>query len=116
MVERIGDEHEPRDRARKQRERDTPQPTSGRRVIAWWIEQRHNAILQGEKAALAAMPQIRAKIAQLQKSRLDAAVAAATAKARAEEAARLKAQCAQADKGWTSMLKRDDPACAGVTN
>lgn len=80
------------------------------------FEQRHNAILQGEKAALAAMPQIRAKIAQLQKSRLDAAIAAAAAKARAEEAARIKAQCAQADKGWTSMLKRDDPACAGVTN
>ena len=80
------------------------------------FEQRHNAILQGEKAAQAAMPQIRAKIAQLQKSRLDAALAAATAKARAEEAARLKAQCTQADKGWTSMLKRDDPACAGVTN
>ncbi len=80
------------------------------------FEQRHNAILQGEKAALAAMPQIRAKIAQLQKSRLDAVTAAATAKARAEEAARLKAQCEESQKSWTRMVKRDDPACAGVSN
>ena len=34
------------------------------------FEQRNNAIMQGEKAALAAMPQIRAKIAQLQQARV----------------------------------------------
>lgn len=33
------------------------------------FEQRNNAIMQGEKAALAAMPQIRARIAQMQKER-----------------------------------------------
>ncbi|MFC3551988.1 patatin-like phospholipase family protein [Lysobacter cavernae] len=75
------------------------------------FEQRHNAILQGEKAALAAMPQIRAKIAQLQQARLDATAA----NARAAQAAKLKAQCAEADKKWTAKLRRD-PACVGVSN
>ena len=78
------------------------------------FEQRHNAILQGEKAALAAMPQIRARVAQLQKQRVDAANATAAAQARAAEAARLKAQCEEASKKWMSKL-RSDPACEGVT-
>ncbi len=78
------------------------------------FEQRHNAILQGEKAALAAMPQIRARVAQLQKQRTDAANAAAAAQARSAEAARLKAQCEEASKRWMSKL-RSDPACDGVT-
>jgi NTE family protein len=39
------------------------------------FEQRNNAILEGEKAALAAMPQIRAKLAQLQQTRLAAQTA-----------------------------------------
>ena len=77
------------------------------------FEQRHNAILQGEKAALAAMPQIRARVAQLQKQRVDAANATAAAQARAAEAARLKAQCEEASKRWMSRL-RSDPACEGV--
>ncbi len=37
------------------------------------FELRNNAILQGERAALAAMPQIKAKIAEAQKRRLEAA-------------------------------------------
>lgn len=40
------------------------------------FEQRNNAILQGERATLAAMPQIRAAIDALNKRRLDAAIAA----------------------------------------
>jgi NTE family protein len=39
------------------------------------FEQRNNAILEGERAALAAMPQVRAKIAEIEKKRLDAAIA-----------------------------------------
>lgn len=39
------------------------------------FEQRNNAILEGEKAALAAMPQIRAKLAQLQRVRVAAQAA-----------------------------------------
>lgn len=34
------------------------------------FEQRHQAILEGEKAALAALPQIRARIAQIQKTKM----------------------------------------------
>ncbi|MFT3763372.1 MAG: patatin-like phospholipase family protein [Pseudoxanthomonas sp.] len=37
------------------------------------FEQRNNAILEGERAALAALPQIRAKIAEREKARADAA-------------------------------------------
>lgn len=40
------------------------------------FQQRNNAILEGEKAALAAMPQIRAKLEQLQRTRLAAQAAA----------------------------------------
>ncbi|WP_454827860.1 patatin-like phospholipase family protein [Pseudoxanthomonas wuyuanensis] len=40
------------------------------------FQQRNNAILEGEKAALAAMPQIRAKLDQLQQTRVAAAAAA----------------------------------------
>lgn len=39
------------------------------------FQQRNNAILEGEKAALAAMPQIRAKLAQLQQARIAAQAA-----------------------------------------
>ena len=38
------------------------------------FEQRNNAILEGERAALAALPQIRAKIAEVEKARLAAAL------------------------------------------
>jgi NTE family protein len=38
------------------------------------FEQRHQAILEGEKAALAALPQIRARIAQIQKTKVAAFV------------------------------------------
>jgi NTE family protein len=39
------------------------------------FEQRNDAILEGERAALAALPQIRAKLAQMQKARADAEAA-----------------------------------------
>lgn len=39
------------------------------------FEQRNNAILQGERAALAAMPQIRAKIAEMERARAAASTA-----------------------------------------
>jgi NTE family protein len=38
------------------------------------FEQRNNAIIEGERAALAAMPQIRAKIAEIQQARLNEAM------------------------------------------
>ncbi|HWS40530.1 MAG TPA: patatin-like phospholipase family protein [Arenimonas sp.] len=38
------------------------------------FEQRNQAIIEGEKAALAALPQIRARIAQLQKAKMTAAI------------------------------------------
>ena len=41
--------------------------------------QRNNAILEGEKAALAAMPQIRAKLAELERTRRAAAIKPAAA-------------------------------------
>lgn len=40
------------------------------------FEQKNQAILEGEKAALAALPQIRARILQLQKARMDVPVSA----------------------------------------
>jgi NTE family protein len=80
------------------------------------FEQRHNAILQGEKRRWRRCRRSARRSRSCRSRDSTAANAAATAKARAEEAARIKAQCAQADKGWTSMLKRDDPACAGATN
>jgi NTE family protein len=38
------------------------------------FEQRNQAIIEGEKAALAALPQIRARIAQLQKAKMTATI------------------------------------------
>jgi len=61
------------------------------------FEQRNHAMLAGEQAAQAALPRIRAKLAAMQKVRVDAAIAKvrAAAAARAEEIAR----CKQA-QGW----------------
>ncbi|GAA5067476.1 patatin-like phospholipase family protein [Lysobacter panacisoli] len=79
------------------------------------FEQRNNAIMEGERAALAAMPQIRAKVAQWQKARVDEAVAARRAADRAAEQAKLQAQCAESDKKWMSKLRRD-PQCEALAN
>ena len=73
------------------------------------FEARNDAILEGERAALAAMPQIRAKLAQLQRSRqaaVDARARAAADKAAAER----RAKC-EAEQGRLGKLLRRDPAC-----
>ncbi len=69
------------------------------------FEQKNRAILEGERAAQAALPQIRAKLAALQKARV--AKAQQAADARAEQAR--QARCAQRD-GWLDKLRRD-PEC-----
>ncbi len=66
------------------------------------FEQKNRAIMEGERAAQAMLPQIRAKLAALQAARQ--AQAQQAADARAEEAR--KARCAQ-QQGWTKTLTRD---------
>lgn len=70
--------------------------------------QRNHAILQGEQAALAAIPQIRAKLAKMKQARVDAAVAKARAAAAAK--ARAIARCREA-QGWFD----DEAECDGAT-
>jgi NTE family protein len=66
------------------------------------FEQKNRAILEGERAALAALPRIRAELAQLRQARLDAAQA--RARARAVEAARkARAEC-EAQQGRLGKL------------
>ena len=84
------------------------------------FEQRNNAILEGEKAAMAALPQIRVALAKMQQQR----VAEATAKARAsavaearktaEKAAADAAGCAQEQSRVASLL-RLSPDCASAS-
>ena len=70
------------------------------------FDQRNRAILEGERAAQAALPQIRAKLAALQVQRLaQARQAAASKAARAREAER-QARCAQ-QTGWLDKWRRD---------
>lgn len=71
--------------------------------------QKNRAILEGERAAQAALPQIRAKIAALQSQRLAQARQAADAKAAQQREAERKARCAQ-QTGWLDRLRRD-PDC-----
>ncbi len=73
------------------------------------FEQRGRAILEGEKAAMAAMPQIRARLAQLQQQRLAEAQRKQREQA-AQEAARARAGC-EAQRGTVGKLLRRD-ACA----
>ena len=68
------------------------------------FELKNRAILEGERATQAALPQIRAKLAAMQNARQ--AMAQQAADARAEEAR--KARCAQ--QGWMDKLRRD-PEC-----
>jgi len=72
------------------------------------FEQRNHAILQGEQAALAAIPQIRAKLAKMKQARVDAAVAKLRAAAAAK--ARAVARCKEA-QGWFD----DEAECDGAT-
>ena len=77
------------------------------------FEQRNNAIMEGERAALAAMPQIRAKVAQWQKARVDEQLAARrVADAKAEQA-KLRAFCEEEDRKFMSKLRRD-PQCKAL--
>lgn len=62
------------------------------------FSQRGTAILEGEKAAMAAMPQIRAKIQQLQRARAAAAAPAPVAAPKCEEASRLGRLMGRKDK------------------
>ena len=59
------------------------------------FSQRAQAIIEGEKAALAAMPQIRARVAQLQAERAEAAQAAQLAQKQAQKQAQQQAAAAQ---------------------
>ncbi|KGM52709.1 Patatin [Lysobacter concretionis Ko07 = DSM 16239] len=77
------------------------------------FEQRNNAILEGEKAAMAAMPQIRARLAAMQQARIDAATAKARAIAAAKDKAAAEAaeRCAREQSRLGSLLGRE-PVCA----
>ncbi|PNS08691.1 putative esterase of the alpha-beta hydrolase superfamily [Lysobacter silvestris] len=69
------------------------------------FEQKNRAILEGERAAQSALPQIRAKLAALQNARQAKAQQAVDAQREAER----KVRCAQ-QKGWMDKLRRD-PDC-----
>jgi NTE family protein len=71
--------------------------------------QKNRAILEGERAAQAALPQIKAKIAALQAARTAKARQAADAEAARQREAERKARCAR-QQGWLDTLRRD-PDC-----
>ncbi|HRA03263.1 MAG TPA: patatin-like phospholipase family protein, partial [Thermomonas sp.] len=73
------------------------------------FEQKNRAILEGERAAQAALPQIRAKLASLQAARVASARQAAEAEAARQREAERKARCAR-QQGWLDTLRRD-PDC-----
>ena len=75
------------------------------------FEQKNRAILEGERAALAALPQIKAKLAQLHAQRLAAARQTADAAAARKREAERAARCAR-QQGWLDILSRD-PDCRG---
>ena len=68
--------------------------------------QKNRAILEGERAAQDALPEIRKKIAALQAARTAKARQAADADAARQREAERKARCAQ-QQGWTKSLTRD---------
>ena len=76
------------------------------------FEQKNRAILEGERAAQAALPQIRAKIAALQAARIAKARQAADAEAARQREAERKARCAQ-QQGWMDTLRRDEDCKQG---
>jgi NTE family protein len=73
------------------------------------FEQKNRAILEGERAAQAALPQIKAKLAALQAARTAKARQAADAEAARRREAERKARCAT-QQGWMDTLTRD-PDC-----
>ena len=76
------------------------------------FEQKNRAILEGERAAQAALPQIRAKIAALQAARTAKARQAADTEAARQREAERKARCAQ-QQGWMDTLRRDEDCKQG---
>ena len=68
--------------------------------------QKNRAILEGERAAQAALPEIRKKIAALQAARLAKARQQANAQAARQREAERQARCAR-QEGWTKTLTRD---------
>jgi NTE family protein len=75
------------------------------------FELKNRAILEGERAALAALPQIKAKLAQLQAQRMAKATQAAEAEAARQAEAERVARCAK-QQGWLDLLSRE-PDCRG---
>ncbi|MGV8922258.1 MAG: patatin-like phospholipase family protein [Thermomonas sp.] len=73
------------------------------------FEQKNRAILEGERAALAALPQIKAKLAQLQAQRAAKVRQAADAESARQVEAERVARCAR-QQGWMDRLRRD-PDC-----
>ena len=73
--------------------------------------QRNRAILEGERAAQAALPLIRARLAAMRDARLAQARQAAEAEAARQREAERKTRCA-AQQGWLDRLRRD-PDCRG---
>ena len=70
------------------------------------FEQKNKAILEGERAALAAMPQIKAKLAQLTAERVAKAQKANNAETARQAEAERVARCAK-QQGWMDILRRD---------
>lgn len=71
------------------------------------FEQKNRAILEGERAALAALPQIRAKLAKLQQARVTAARAEAGERARRTRE-KARAECEAKQGPLEKLLGRDD--------
>ena len=81
------------------------------------FSQRSNAIIAGEKAALAALPQIRSKLAAIASSQAKAATDRRAAQARkAKYEAQLQAAQAECDRQRSSMLGKlgHAPACDAI--
>ena len=76
------------------------------------FDQKNRAILEGERAAQAALPQIKAKIAALQAARTTNARHAAETEAARQREAERKARCAQ-QQGWLDKLRRDEDCKQG---
>jgi len=76
------------------------------------FEQKNTAILEGERAAMAAMPQIKAKLAQLQQARVAEAQRRTRVKA-AQDAAKAQAAC-EARQGTVDKLLRREACAAGA--
>ena len=70
------------------------------------FEQKNRAILEGERAAQAALPQIKARLAALQDARQAKAQQTAETLAAQQREAERKARCAQ-QQGWAKTLTRD---------